>query len=252
MFKEISIPFFNVINRQLSRFLGMKTVMRNTFLGERSFYCEGSVEAFRTIRYGGEETALAAVLFLLNDRDTVWDVGASIGLFSIYAAGKAQKVVSFEPDPHIYKRFNENVGLNKLENKITTYPFAIGAEVGKMALNSDGIDGFSPSLSNISRHSKTVEVEVKTMDSMIADGAEAPTVIKIDIEGAEILALQGAKKLLQCTNRPRLLFIEVHPEFLPAFESSVDQVHELLEAYNYKILSIEERGTQDHLIAISN
>jgi hypothetical protein len=76
-----------------------------------------------------------------------------------------------------------------------------------------------------------------------------PTVIKLDIEGAEILALRGAKQLLTGPDRPRALFIEVHDTYLPGFGSSAGEVHEILREYGYTHdVYRAKRDGQTHLI----
>ena len=252
MISDLTVPFQNYVNSILARKFGKKVILRNRFLGSKKFYCSSSVEVFRTIKYGGEESSLGAFVFLLQEDDIVWDIGTSIGLFTIHSAKHVKKVVSFEPDPAIYMRLQENIKLNDLNNKATAFQYAIGDREGKMTLNSDGIDGMSPSLQNLERHTKSVEVKVKSIDDLITSGFEIPTVLKIDIEGAEILALRGAKKLLSSASKPRLIFVEVHPNFLTSFDSNAKEAVDLIESNNYKILTTQQRGDQFHVIAVAN
>ncbi len=252
MINDILIPVSNYINRQISKRTGIKTVLKNQFLGDRKFYCTSRIEAFRTLKYGNEASSLGAFLFLLKEDDIIWDIGASVGLFSIHAAQHVNKIIAFEPDPEIYNRFRENVQLNQLEEKISSQAIAIGEEDGTMELRSDGIEGMSPSLNNLNRHTKSVKVQVQTIDTLIEELPQKPTVIKMDIEGAEIYALRGGNRFLNSNEKPRLLFIEAHPEFLPAFNSSVEEIITILNNYSYRILSTQKRDNQIHLIAIRN
>ena len=75
-----------------------------------------------------------------------------------------------------------------------------------------------------------------------------PTVLKIDIEGAEILALRGARKLLSGLfgPKPRVVFLEVHPKFLHAFNAVVEDVHELMRDFGYSLTSSRVRDDQFH------
>lgn len=164
MHKEISVPISNFLKKHLLLRFGKKTVLKNTFFGQKSFYCSSGVEVFRTTKYGGEASALGAFLFLLKADDCLWDIGASIGLFSVYATDKCKQVISFEPDPAIYNRLRENIALNKagLDGKVKTFQYALGKECSTMTLHSDGINGFSPSLLSLNRHTHKTEVPVKT------------------------------------------------------------------------------------------
>lgn len=67
-----------------------------------------------------------------------------------------------------------------------------------------------------------------TIDQTIAAGYPVPQVMKIDVEGAEVRVIRGMERLL-ATNPPRVLYIEVHPEFLPLFGDSIEDLRTLLE-----------------------
>lgn len=250
MIKQIINSVRNLFNSQFSRFTGVRTILRNKFLGDTKFYCNSNVEAFRTIYYGDEETALGAFLFFLLEDDVVWDIGASIGLFSVYAASRADKVISFEPDPEIRARLIENIELNKFSEKVSVLGNAIGDKDGDMQLNSDGVDGMSPSIAELNRHKNSITIPIRTMDSLLADNVMMPTVIKIDIEGAELMALRGGKELFSAATKPRLLFIEVHPNFLKDMGSTDVELINLLKEYGYKIISTSSRDNQYHILAV--
>jgi Methyltransferase FkbM domain len=83
---------------------------------------------------------------------------------------------------------------------------------------------------------------------MVRNSLMVPTVLKIDIEGAEILALRGARKLLSGLfgPKPRVVFLEVHPKFLPAFNAVVEDVYELMENCGYSRTSSRVRDDQLH------
>ncbi|MHC4213533.1 MAG: class I SAM-dependent methyltransferase [Planctomycetota bacterium] len=87
------------------------------------------------------------------------------------------------------------------------------------------------------------------MDDIIASGQlPVPTVLKIDIEGAELHALRGMKKLLSSSAKPRLIFIEVHSLFLPQFGGDVTSVLEMLVFNKYKCFYKASRDDQAHYI----
>jgi hypothetical protein len=95
-----------------------------------------------------------------------------------------------------------------------------------------------------------VQVEARSLDSLIGErSVPQPTVLKLDIEGAEILALRGAAGLLQSERPPRALFIELHDSFLPGFGSSHDEVRRLvLDAGYVRETYRAPRADQHHLI----
>ena len=201
---------------------------------------------------GGEILSLASFLFLLKREDIVWDVGASVGLFTMHAAQRVQRVIAFEPDPETAGRLRKNVQLNGFMEKVDILQVALGEEEGKKELHTDGLGGLAPALGNLKRHSGAVSVQVETVDRLSQQRtAQCPTVLKIDIEGAELLALRGAKALLHSEQRPRIIFLELHPEFLPSFGGSAEEVKKIIRNSGYTILSTEQRAKQQHLIALA-
>jgi hypothetical protein len=72
----------------------------------------------------------------------------------------------------------------------------------------------------------------------------------MDIEGAELMALRGARRLLASEHAPRLLFLEVHPHFLPAFGATPADVDALLSTHRYEVMVRHARGDQIHVMAI--
>lgn len=248
IFKKIAQLFKIALIRRKANLFDFRLDTR--LFGRNEFMCSNSTELFRTIEFGGEADALGAFLFLLNSDDVVWDIGASVGLFSIHASKRVRQVYAFEPEPRIFERLNQNIAINTKKN-VLAHQMALSDKPGKLALHSDGVDSFSPSLFNLSRHKNSIEVAVSTIDLMLAEGLKKPTVLKIDIEGAEALALSGASKVLSGPDKPRVIFMEVHPDFLPNKKADEQIILELLQKAGYKILSLNWRDAQYHIIALS-
>jgi len=237
----------------LVKLFRMDLKFTNYFLGKRRFYCQSGVEVFRTVNYGNEEAFLGTFLHFLHPNDIIWDIGASVGLVSIYAAEYVEKVISFEPDDLIYNRLVKNIRLNGLQDKIEPKNIGISNMNGTVNLNSDGVNGKSPSLSDLQRHSSHKSIDVSTIDEIVMQkSTPIPSVLKIDIEGAEILALKGGDKFLSSDLKPRLIFMEIHPEFLIEFGSNENEVFELIKKYNYSIINYVKREGQYHMIARFN
>ena len=75
-----------------------------------------------------------------------------------------------------------------------------------------------------------------------------PDMVKVDIEGAEILALNGMRKLLASDRAPKAVFMEVHPVFLPHFASSPEQVLDLMFSFGYRLDYRSDCHDQSHCI----
>ena len=140
---------------------------------------------------------------LVPSGGVVWDVGAHVGFYTLLAArmvGPAGRVVAFEPFPRNLAFLRRHIDLNSLGN-IDMIEAAVGEKCGPGSF-SEGENSSTGSLSGVSGG---IAVRVVTLDSMLANAASRPAdVIKMDIEGGELGALQGADRLFS-TSRPVLL-----------------------------------------------
>lgn len=229
----------NKLIRALSPASDTVKVSADFFKRDIKFKCESNVERFRTIEFGGEKEFLKEFVQSLSSTDIVWDVGSNIGLFGISAAITAINgaVVSFDPDPQIIERLSENVKLNGLEN-YQSLQLALSDSDGTLELFTTGVHGFSPSLKLQTREgapTNSIQVRCSCGDQLIRQGtAPSPTIMKIDVEGAEFQVLSGLKDTLASPTKPRLVFIELHPNFLPGFGRTVSDCEVFLETCGYR------------------
>lgn len=211
-----------------------------------SFHINNPIEEFRLKNWGGEKEYVVSMMKELREDDIFFDIGSSVGLISITAARllKKGKVISFEPDPENTMRLKSNYSLNKLTN-YQIQNIAVGNEKTVMKLFTAGSNAFSPSLEKVNGIDSSIEVEVDTIDNLLDKGLiPFPTVVKIDIEGAEMMALEGMKSLLRSEKRPRLIFVEIHPLFLPSFNTSEDEIFSFLKQFNFVMTEKIKRDKQ--------
>jgi FkbM family methyltransferase len=210
------------------------------------FEVHNPTEANRVYYLDDEEDFLSDLLSDLQKDDIFFDVGACIGVYALHAAHRCKHIFAFEPDPGFREHLEQNVAINNLEN-ITILPYAISDKSGVLTLFTDGVGGKSPSLEN-NDFQNSIEVEARTLSELVSSGLlPCPSVIKMDIEGAEILALRGTQELF-ATKPPRLIFLELHPTLLPHFGSNSMEVLSLLERAGYRIKLRSERDAQVHYI----
>ena len=211
------------------------------------FEVSNPVEAFRIEQFGSEEEFTNLILEEIQPTDVFYDVGASVGFVTVHAARKGVHVVAFEPDSGYCSRLKGNLALNGLQ-KTQIVEWAVSDKEGEATLFTDGIEGNSPSLRE-SGNRGSVRVHTDSIDNALQRGLiPRPDVVKIDIEGAEVLALRGMQRLLQSEDSPRALFIEIHPALLLEFGSSPQEVDNILAQSGFSQEYRVQRAGEVHCV----
>jgi FkbM family methyltransferase len=140
------------------------------------------------------------------------DCGANLGYFTLRAAklvGPAGRVDAFEPDAQNRQRLQAHLKLNHAEN-VRVHPLAVSNETKELtffhpqgALNHGQASAYASLVPGGSEY----HVQAVRLDEAID---RAPDLIKIDVEGAELSAIQGAEKLLRAPNPPALIIEHNH------------------------------------------
>lgn len=165
--------------------------------------------------YEGAE--LAMIRAELPQGGTFVDIGANIGNHSIYVAAFLQpgRVIVFEPNPVAYRLLLANVAMNDLGRVIETRHVGLG-------LSSETSEGFgmgAPRKNLGSARMKPGEGDLKVIAGDAALKDAVPDVIKIDVEGMEMMVLAGLEETV-ARHRPTIL-IEVDQENYDAFDAWV-------------------------------
>lgn len=138
----------------------------------------------------------------------VFDIGANIGAFSIYAAKSARRIFAFEPESENYAQLQKNIALNRATN-IEIYKKAIGATHGKALLyRATANTGATSLVSKVSRDTEVVDV-ITLEEAMRIGGVERIDLLKMDIEGAEYQIFETVSD--EVLSRIDAIEIETHP-----------------------------------------
>lgn len=176
---------------------------------------------------------------LLGAGDVVIDGGANIGLYTLIAAarvGPTGRVIACEPSPATMELLRDNVRLNDFD-WVDLHEVALAAQPGQLTLHAfqpgSGYSSFAPA----DRSSGSeIEVDVTTLDAVAGAYLDRTALVKLDTEGAELLALRGAPQLLEQA-RPDFI-IELEPEHLARQRSSIGEIQALFVAAGYSGFTI--------------
>ncbi|HEX4636873.1 MAG TPA: FkbM family methyltransferase [Rhizomicrobium sp.] len=156
------------------------------------------------------------------------DIGANIGYFSMLAAHLGARVVAFEPQPSCAEAFRRNASINGFKNTIL-HQLALSIEEGEAILYLEG-DQNTGAASLHTRSGETIAVKTRRLDDVLT---EKPHLIKMDIEGAEVRALEGASRILTGPDRPPVI-CEVSEFSLRQLGNSKDQLFDLMGGHGYR------------------
>lgn len=216
-------------------------------MGGYSFHCDLrdaiSREVCFTGRYEPQETAL--VRSILRPAMSFVDVGANWGYFTLLAAslvGQNGRVLSLEPDPRIFSLLQANITRSRLK-QVTALPLAAAHERGTLSLVGYAEDGGNFGVSRIAANSdkqeRVFQVSSNSLDHILQEQSLLSVdLMKMDIEGAEVLAIAGLEESLTKKRIKRLL-LELHPIELAEQGSTIAAVIEKLQSAGYTAWTID-------------
>jgi FkbM family methyltransferase len=188
----------------------------------------------------------------LRPGDTCVDVGGHLGYYSMLMArlvGPGGRVITFEPVQENLAVLKENISLNHMDN-VRLVNTALGRSSGTMTLIRSESETMSatPSIRAyaVEGVQKEVEVKVDTLDAFFDREGCQPKLIKVDVEGAEIEVLLGAKKTL--ANSHPIVMVEIHGWG----EESNREVLDLFSSLHYSVSVAGTRGHEAFCVAIPN
>ena len=216
--------------------------------------CPMTWHLFSTGEYEPREAALYARL--LAPGQTFVDVGTFWGYYTLLATesvGPSGRVVSIEAEPRNFARLEQNIARNHLA-QVTAIHAAAGLTAGTVAMV--GINDNQANRGSSHIHptaasqgvpgersnplgSTTYEVRCNTVDALLDEaGVGRVDLLKMDIEGAEALALPGMRAGLQA-HRYRQIAIELHANVLAEYGSDIETTLAPLREAGYRLLAIE-------------
>lgn len=200
-------------------------ILLNTSIGNQ-LYIHGTFEPRET-------KVLRAIV---EPHHVVLDVGANIGYFTLLLASLTVngRVIAFEPIPENAQLIERSVAANRCEN-VTVHRLALSDCTGEASFCVSE-DGAFSSLIDTHRVKAKVSIPVttQTLDEYLAGKhTEEIGLIKIDVEGAESLVIEGADRTLM-SERVRCLMVEMNEPNLRTYNTTQAQVDARLRGYGYE------------------
>jgi FkbM family methyltransferase len=173
--------------------------------------------------------------------DTVYDIGANVGVVSLIGATLLRGeglVVAFEPGFSSYARFCENIALNGLSSMVVPVPLALSSTSGLQAFtyrtedpgqsrHAFSAEPWTPAVGNSNKRYTQPMVSV-TLDEVVPLlRLPSPSLVKLDVDGAEAHVLRGAGSTLSAPEC-RSVFVEID-------DTHTDDVVSLLESYDFRL-----------------
>lgn len=160
--------------------------------------------------FGQDEPETVAWIAGLPAEAVLWDIGANIGLYSLFAAKRGLRVLAFEPSAASFAAMVRSVEINGLDDRISAYCLAFAQDTGLVSLH------MASTAAGHSMHSLEAReggfrqaVPAFAMDDFFQHmDAPAPYAIKLDVDGIEPMILRGGRSMLRAHVREVLVEID--------------------------------------------
>jgi FkbM family methyltransferase len=175
---------------------------------------------------------------LIKPGMTVYDVGANVGYVTLMLGrlvGMKGKVFAFEALPDNVERLHRNVELNDYIDRVTIFPGAVGTSAGEVKFlvhSSGGMGKAAGSAGRDEQYLREIIVPGISLDEFVyTQGNPHPQAVKMDIEGGEVMALPGMRRLL----------VEAHPLMLMELHGpeSARSAWDALTATGYRLCEMK-------------
>ena len=196
-----------------------------------SFIIGSKGELKRVTAFSGEKPVLKWLTHQIKSSDVVWDIGANIGTYSLFASSFAEQVVAFEPHPENVERLEENANLN--QTSIDIRPIALSDEEGTAYLD------VSKEYAGAGGGSVSTEGSYKISLNKGNKISPRPDIIKIDVEGHEYSVLRG---MMQVLENVRVILIELHED------DELEKVQDILRENSFETEVRWEIGTRRFVV----
>jgi len=174
------------------------------------------------------------IISLLKDTSTFIDIGANIGNLSLAASTTIThgEIFAFEAQPKTFNSLQQNLADNA--KNIHSYNLAVSNEPGELHMTdfaADDCNGVADKKTN-----NTISVKAETIDSVLKDKNTFIDLLKIDVEGYELMVLQGA---IETLSRTKYVYFELWDELTDRFGYSGFEIIDFLSARGFEVFHLD-------------
>lgn len=201
-----------------------------------------SFEVERADELMDESAILSDVLSELRQDDVFLDVGANVGLYTLFAAASGAEAVAVEPHPANLESLTANLERNDITATVIRGALADRAGHAELYEAAEeagaGTHTFAPD--QVSETTRTVQTYAG--DELIEAGdMPQPSVAKLDVQGAEYQVLQGLEEALT-DSAFRTIYCEVHPEQIEKIGGSAEALESLLTDHGFELETLVDKA----------
>ncbi len=200
-------------------------------------------------RYEAFQTDLTR--FLVRPGQTVVDVGAMIGYYTLICArrvGSRGRVFAFEPDPDNFEILRRNIKINGLSN-VVSEQFAASDRSGPSQLYRSWDNNGDHRSFDVGDGRKVVEVQAIELDEYFRERADLVDLVKLDVQGHEWAVVRGMSSLLK-RNEQVLVMTEYSPLLLTQSGFGHEEYLRLLTGMGFALYEIDEGAAQVRPVSV--
>lgn len=184
-----------------------------------------------------EREIIKRILSTVTEDDVFYDIGANYGVYSCLVGDmtRSGQVVAFEPIPEAFETLQRNIKRNNIEADL--FNVALSNKEGTVQMSIRGQTGHQFAEDDEGKF----EAKTRRADELVTENdVSPPDICKIDIEGAEYLALDGFRKTL-AESECRHVFCEIHTEKIQDIGGSAERVEDILTELGFKLEYLGDR-----------
>ena len=214
------------------------------------FSVPNALNRYRVESFSTKEPETLEWIDRFPDDAVLWDIGANVGLYTIYAAKKGLRVYSFEPSVFNLELLARNIFLNKVVDQVTIIPLTLSGQLVESSFKMTTTDwggALSTFEKSFGHDGETIKkvFEFRTLGISMIDAVEhlkirQPDYIKMDVDGIEHIILAGGLSVLKSV---KSILIEINDNF----DAQAKEAKSILEEADFSLKEKRHADFFDHV-----